>query len=679
MPPLKRLSPIHTHSRGRNTKLVVFVILCAVFVVFQSRTHSQSPVITPQTNINQSDLGKTPQVNPTIAQILESGGQFWTTPFLVYDPVTNTGDGYGEGGRFGPRAAQRKVFNPSGFPQYRFLRLNGLDSQSCFECHNSIGSDPGYGPNTPLMRKPGSVGGSAGSNSNAFINPKFPGTPENPIEFLTLLVRQPPHVFGTGYTVTLASEMTHELFEQKMALRQLAVQKKGQQQSKNLTSKGLDFGVFKTTYTGAATATVLNNVNACGNSQADIDKNDGGMVGFTDDVGGLKGVSCDLIVRPLQWKGIASSIRHFVRDALNFHMSMQAAELTGNCDCDLDGKPNAKNKDPEMTIGNVTAMTAFVGMTRPPQQIVPPDKQQSVQLGYQIFTGNMTPGTNPSLQKRLYQNMCANCHVPSLPLKDPTFKIDVPFTADISPCPNPNMPFQGQKTGCPNPASYAVSKAALITPLKSAEQHPEIKRLKRRLGVADKSPLRTLVSTQIGKNRTASANALATLLNVAPVVPANAEFTLPLSPPNNSPDFPAYIYPRLPLPFFPALPAPPDGMLNVPLFSDLRQHNMGKFLADRPGSAQGSDVAGLCIPEPIFLTRPLWGVADTGPWLHDGRALTLMDAILFHGDSASGSQSDARMVIDAFQKLSPAEKQAVVDFLLTLRLPLEQGLIATNP
>lgn len=668
------------HSRSRTAKLVViFFVVCAVFVAFQSRTHSQSPVITPQTNINQNNLGKTPQVNPTVAQLLESGGQFWTTPFLVYDPLTNTGDGYGEGGKFGPRAMQRQVFNPPGFPQYRFLRMNGLDSQSCYECHNSIGSDPGYGANSPLIRKPGSVGGSAGSNSNAFINPMFPGTPQEPNKFLTLLVRQPPHVFGTGYTTMLASEMTQELFDQKYALRQLAVKNPGKQQSVNLTAKGLSFGVFKTTYTGTQTATVNGNIFACSPAAATA-QNDGGMIGFTDDVSGVQGVTCDLIVRPLQWKGISSSVRHFVRDALNFHFSMQAEELTGQCDCDLDGKPNPKNKTPEMTIGNVTAMTAFVGMTRPPQQIVPPDKQQSVQLGYQIFTGNMTPGTAPSLQSRLYQNMCANCHIPALALKDPTFKIDIPFTPDVAPCPVNNMPFQDQKTGCPQPASYAVSKAALVTPLKSAEQHTEIKRVKRRLGIAESTPLRSVLLNLITRrNRAAPTDALVALLNpklTAP--PHDEEFPLPLSPPVST-DYPAYIYPRLPLPFFPALPAPTDGTLNVPFFSDLRQHNMGKFLADRPNFAQGTDVAGLCIPEPLFLTRPLWGVADTGPWLHDGRALTLMDAIMLHGDSATGSGSDARMVVDAFQKLSPVEKQAVVDFLLTLRLPLEQGVIASNP
>jgi hypothetical protein len=675
MSPVNRLLPVRTRSRSRNTKLVVFVVLCAVFVVFQSRTHSQSPVITPKTNINQSDLGKTPQVNPTIAQVLESGGQFWTTPFLIYDPATGTGDGYGEG-QFGPRSDQRKVFNPAGFPQgYRFLRMNGLDSQSCYECHNSIGSDPGYGVNSPLIRKPGSVGGSAGSNSNAFINPMFPGTPDQPNGFLTLFIRQPPHVFGTGYTVTLAGEMTRDLMNLKTLLRQKAILNPGKPQSTPLTSKGLDFGVFTTTYTGPTTPAVVNgnDLNTCppvAGATPVPPENFGGMPGFKDDVSRVTGVSGDLIVRPLQWKGVASSVRHFVRDALNFHMSMQAAELVGDCDCDLDGKPGAKNKSPEMTIGNVTAMTAFVGMTRPPQQVVPSDPatKASVALGYQIFTGNSSTAS-ASLKSRLYQNMCANCHVPSMPLNDPTFRIDTPLAAEVSGCPKPNGPFPpALQTGCPDPSDYATSRGALVTPLKSADNHPEIRKHKQRLGVDEDVKLRNVPVAAITNTSASKLDAAA----------SPAPFSITLSPAASA-GFPAYVYPRLPLPFFPALAAPPNNALGVPLFSDLRRHNMGTFLADRMGFRQGADIGGICIAEPLFVTRPLWGVADTGPWLHDGRALTLMDAILMHGDTACQSGSDAASVIDAFQKLSPAEKQAVVDFLLTLRLPLEQGLVAANP
>ena len=107
--------------------------------------------------------------------------------------------------------------------------------------------------------------------------------------------------------------------------------------------------------------------------------------------------------------------------------------------------------------------------------------------------------------------------------------------------------------------------------------------------------------------------------------------------------------------------------IEVPLFSDLRRHKMGKGLKERDGFRQATDVAGLVVPEDEFLTRPLWGVGDTGPWLHDGRAQSLEEAILLHRSDGS----EANDVIDAFTKLPSGEKDAIIKFLLTLRLPLD--------
>jgi hypothetical protein len=161
---------------------------------------------------------------------------------------------------------------------------------------------------------------------------------------------------------------------------------------------------------------------------------------------------------------------------------------------------------------------------------------------------------------------------------------------------------------------------------------------------------------------------------VSSIVATPANYSIPL----NSTDVPPASLPRLSQTspsFLSFLPQPPAGALNVPLFSDLHTHDMGKFLIDL--TAQGTDVSGVCVEPSFFLTRPLWGVADTGPWLHDGRATSLMQAILMHGDTASGSGSEAAPIVDAFEKLSDADKQNVVNFLLSLRLPVEQYPAAT--
>jgi hypothetical protein len=76
-------------------------------------------------------------------------------------------------------------------------------------------------------------------------------------------------------------------------------------------------------------------------------------------------------------------------------------------------------------------------------------------------------------------------------------------------------------------------------------------------------------------------------------------------------------------------PASEDGALRVRLYSDLKRHRMGAGLAE--------DRAEDGVPADEFLTPPLWGVAHSRPYLHDGRAPTLEDAILLHGGEAQAS------------------------------------------
>jgi CxxC motif-containing protein (DUF1111 family) len=102
----------------------------------------------------------------------------------------------------------------------------------------------------------------------------------------------------------------------------------------------------------------------------------------------------------------------------------------------------------------------------------------------------------------------------------------------------------------------------------------------------------------------------------------------------------------------PRLPASADGTVRVELFSDLKRHDMGPELADSHASF------GVIAPN-LFLTVPLWGVASTPPYLHDGRAPTLRDAIVLHG----GEADDARR---QFQGLSADDQTKVVEFLGTL-------------
>ena len=98
-------------------------------------------------------------------------------------------------------------------------------------------------------------------------------------------------------------------------------------------------------------------------------------------------------------------------------------------------------------------------------------------------------------------------------------------------------------------------------------------------------------------------------------------------------------------------PALQTGTLEVRLFSDLRRHDMGAALAEaRPDRG---------VPGNLFLTRPLWGVARSRPYLHDAHAPTLEDAILLHGGEAQSAR-------DAFAALTEPERAPIRVFLTSL-------------
>jgi mono/diheme cytochrome c family protein len=130
----------------------------------------------------------------------------------------------------------------------------------------------------------------------------------------------------------------------------------------------------------------------------------------------------------------------------------------------------------------------------------------------------------------------------------------------------------------------------------------------------------------------------------------------------------------------PRVEAHPDGGAVVRLFGDLKRHDMGRQLAD-PAGPQPPITANFAplefdgqivlIPTTQFLTPELWGTGNTGPWLHDGRAATLREAILFHGEDeppAVGDplRSEAQEARDAFVALGAADQKALVTFLRSL-------------
>jgi len=105
------------------------------------------------------------------------------------------------------------------------------------------------------------------------------------------------------------------------------------------------------------------------------------------------------------------------------------------------------------------------------------------------------------------------------------------------------------------------------------------------------------------------------------------------------------------------------------LYSDLLLHRMGQELEGGSGSYGQPNQ-----PIPIvaddrsapraeeWRTPPLWGVADSAPYMHDGRAATLEEAIRLHGGQGAISAGQ-------YENLSATRRAQLLAFLGSLRAP----------
>ncbi len=629
-----------------------FLMSLAALCGFSSATIAQEPAINPKISIEQKEFFN----NPCFSEIIATGRHLFSTP---YTPE----DGYGEG-IDGPR---RSYQNLSPRASYPFLRLNGLDSQSCFECHNSIGSDlsrdnPSKKPEAQ-SRKIGVNGGSAGFASNAFINPDF-GREESSHK-LVKFIRNPPHVFGTGYIQNLSDQISLELLAQIEDTREIAESITSQPGNKD---KEIEFRVWLFSF---SQYDALNEFQTPGDLVKDINNDErnvnssfgeyvvkyqnGKMIeeservlpigflpqGSTNPGDRIRnrnaaGVSRDGVVRPLQWKGIASSERNFVKDALNFHFGIQPEELfyerdprTPTTISITEHDNDADGKRDEMKPGNVTALTVFTMSVRPPVQMAHLDskRQESAERGMKFFMGH------PDSKIPQGSQTCASCHIPCLTLKNSIVSI-------IDPTDPANLPEQrvvkpGLSSQFNQTEDLPIKKRFLNFEKSFKEAKANFPELLR----SQKAQIPTMESAQPpGRHFDFDLN-----------MPLNDDHkkSLPLS------------YPRL-------VPAE-NNTIQVPLFSDLRRHQMGDKLAELDDVLQETDVKEIFVPENNFLTRPLWGVADTGPWLHDGRALTLKDAVLAH--ESRGSEANPILNYIHSQKNKDQILEDLENFLLTLRLP----------
>ena len=112
----------------------------------------------------------------------------------------------------------------------------------------------------------------------------------------------------------------------------------------------------------------------------------------------------------------------------------------------------------------------------------------------------------------------------------------------------------------------------------------------------------------------------------------------------------------------------PTGQANQLIwpYSDFLLHDMGEGLADPNPTGDlsaGDGASGAGAAE--WRTPPLWGIGLTEAvsghtyFLHDGRARSLEEAILWHGGEAAASR-------DAFAAAPPERRAALIRFLESL-------------
>ena len=96
------------------------------------------------------------------------------------------------------------------------------------------------------------------------------------------------------------------------------------------------------------------------------------------------------------------------------------------------------------------------------------------------------------------------------------------------------------------------------------------------------------------------------------------------------------------------------GTFHVPVYSDFKRHYLGSFLSGVRGEHG--------IQRGYYMTRRLWGLYNTGPYLHDGSATLFDEAIAMHG----GTGSEAMPAVNQFMSLSENDKASLRVYLISL-------------
>ncbi len=318
-----------------SSHLTAAILLLAMAVPAAAQLpgqHSNLGTRLTQTDITNGSM--------SVRDIRREGRRIFSTPF-------NKLDGMGEG--YDPTLPDHTSFGnrPTLQNNGTFLRINGLDAQTCQECHGIVSN-----ATIPVTL---GIGGVGSSNNNAIFLPTNIDVADaagNGFADFNGRFINPPFLFGAAGIEASGKEMTSDL----LALKQQAFLNPNTVVS--LDTKGVNFGTIS-------------------------------YDGTSFDTSNVEGIEHDLVVRPFGRKGENFTTRDFDRNAMRFHMGMEAVEVVGaGVDGDGDGVTD------ELTIGEMSALHMFANLQKKP--VFRP--RPGAGLGFLLFN----------------QVGCNDCHMPMI-------------------------------------------------------------------------------------------------------------------------------------------------------------------------------------------------------------------------------------------------------------------------
>jgi hypothetical protein len=115
----------------------------------------------------------------------------------------------------------------------------------------------------------------------------------------------------------------------------------------------------------------------------------------------------------------------------------------------------------------------------------------------------------------------------------------------------------------------------------------------------------------------------------------------------------------------PRLKPDPRGIVWVPAFTDLKLHDITTGPTDPNAEPldqnQPAGTPKFFTGNTKFITRKLWGVGNSSPYMHHGKFTTIREAILAHSGEALSSRQ-------GFETLSAYDRDCVIEFLKTLQI-----------